>query len=139
MSLRANSEAEAFHFLTMLRQCVRMDFHQQTMKMYEFKQRSVKTGNMRYQVGTPLTMQSGVLEVVLVEARRLRPTRVQKWKDMQEQIYHKVMPALNPYVTFKLINRGEPHEFDASKHCPMKNGEVWRMQFDSIDTSGLSE
>jgi hypothetical protein len=42
LSVRAGSEADAYHFLTMLRQAARMDFHQQTMKMHEFKQRNQK-------------------------------------------------------------------------------------------------
>jgi hypothetical protein len=146
MFVRANTEAEAYHFLTMLRQCVRMDFHQQSLKMHEFKQKSQKQGNMRYQVGTPLTMQSGYLEVVLVEARRLKETKVQKDREF-DKWKHKITPEWNPYVVFKMKNRDDnttsPHPMKVVDNItrttpeerPIKNGEVVRIVIDGFTGS----
>lgn len=113
LHLRANTEDDLYHFVTMLRHCVRMDFYQQQLKVHDFKQKNQATGSRRYQVGETMTSASGYLEVVLVEARRLRPKMVQKHKDTLETVKHKLLEReFNPQVTFRMLNVSDPIDFN---------------------------
>ena len=84
LRLNAENEADMYHFVTMLRQAARMDIFEQVKRLKEFKQKSVIAHNHRPYLDSQIySSQSGHLEVVLVEAKHLRPTRVQQEQDLQ--------------------------------------------------------
>lgn len=67
--LRFPNEFEMYHFVAMLRRCVRVDHYQQALKMAEYQKRTQTTPVQQRQV----YKSGGQLDVVLVEARRLKP------------------------------------------------------------------
>jgi len=75
LHVRAPTETEMHKFVAMLRQCVRVDHHQHSMKMVAYQSKPADTV-------MPAQMQrayvGGQLEVVLVEARRLEAKGVTK-------------------------------------------------------------
>mmetsp|Transcript_80667 Transcript_80667/g.152431 ORF Transcript_80667/g.152431 Transcript_80667/m.152431 type:complete len:3749 (-) Transcript_80667:216-11462(-) len=139
LHLRCNSEDDMYHFVTMLRHCVRMDFYQQQQKVHDYKQKNSKIGQMRYHMGAPVTSATGYLEVVLMEARRLKPKQVQAHKDIKSRIAKSLEPEMNPQVTFRMYNVGEPillkAEMDRRANNVgkkyMLNGETVCVQFDA--------
>jgi hypothetical protein len=76
LHVRSPSEYEMHKFVAMLRQCVRVDHHQSSMKMRAFQEagEEMPAPTMQYQRATG----GGQLEVVLVEARRLQALGVDK-------------------------------------------------------------
>lgn len=117
--LQMPSDEDMYQFVTMLRQCVRQDLFQQVQKMREYKTKQTESTNAaRYHFGRAYTTLSGHLEVVLVEARNLRPPKVQqlpislsamsadssKYFDEMNRITHR---QYSPFVTFRLQNEVE--------------------------------
>mmetsp|Transcript_18850 Transcript_18850/g.33157 ORF Transcript_18850/g.33157 Transcript_18850/m.33157 type:complete len:3464 (-) Transcript_18850:114-10505(-) len=103
MSVCAPSEADMFHFVTMLRQAVRMDAAEQVKKLGEFKQKSAFALNNRpYMNSDMYSSKSGHLEVILVEAAHLRPPKVQKQKDINVRIEEQFKLSLQPKAIFTL-------------------------------------
>ena len=47
---------------------------------------------------------------------------------MGETITKSIRPELNPYVVFKVLNRGEPKIWDQARHAPIKTGDVYRLR-----------
>eukprot|EP00441_Pelagodinium_beii_P032443 CAMPEP_0197641952 /NCGR_PEP_ID=MMETSP1338-20131121/15748_1 /TAXON_ID=43686 ORGANISM="Pelagodinium beii, Strain RCC1491" /NCGR_SAMPLE_ID=MMETSP1338 /ASSEMBLY_ACC=CAM_ASM_000754 /LENGTH=3533 /DNA_ID=CAMNT_0043215005 /DNA_START=82 /DNA_END=10683 /DNA_ORIENTATION=- len=68
--VRFPNEFDMYQFVAMLRRCVRLDHFQQASKMLEYQQ---KKGNSAPQIKQYGPKTGGQLEVVLVEARRLKP------------------------------------------------------------------
>jgi len=105
LSLNAANEADMYHFVTMLRQAARMDIYEQVKKLKEFKQKSVYAHNHRPYLDSQIySSQSGHLEVILVEARHLRPTRVQQEQDLQTALQKSLQLDLQVDATFRLKN-----------------------------------
>jgi len=130
--LRAPSEDDMYHFVATLLQCTRMGQYEQMQKMREFKSKSTKTNKeVMYHLGPPLTTQSGYLEVVLVEARRLKPTRVQKYKDAMDRVTKMIAAELNPFVVFRLNDEGEPSEYRAGR--VIQPGETIRIRAEGYE------
>lgn len=79
LHLHAANEDEMYHFITVLRQAVRLNLHQQVKSFQDYKKKSAAVAKvLPYQLGPLYTSSSGHLEVVLVEARHLVPPRVQQ-------------------------------------------------------------
>ncbi|CAL1153084.1 unnamed protein product [Cladocopium goreaui] len=68
--LRFPNEFEMYHFVAMLRRCVRVDHYQQASKMLEYQKQQTAAAVPRQR---QLYKSGGQLEVLLVEARRLKP------------------------------------------------------------------
>lgn len=92
--MRAANEYEMHHFVAMLRRCVRLDNYQQASKMIEYQTRQaadfpelLRQANLRPMIG-------GQLDILLVEARRLKPEysllNRPEWK-----LNHDYLPDLN--------------------------------------------
>jgi hypothetical protein len=104
LHLHAPTEDDMYHFATMIRQSVRMDLAQQVKKMKEYRKKTATKATMSYHTGTTLTGAAGTLEVVLVEARHLKPTRFQGDTDMSQSVKRSVVPEFSPCVTFAMSN-----------------------------------
>jgi len=82
LHVRSPNESEMHRFVATLRQCVRMDHHQQASKMQEYQTKEVTGLDMSRRTHGPVV--GGQLEVVLVEARRLQPvgleSKVLEWQ-----------------------------------------------------------
>eukprot|EP00931_Biecheleriopsis_adriatica_P059754 TRINITY_DN35814_c0_g1_i1.p1 TRINITY_DN35814_c0_g1~~TRINITY_DN35814_c0_g1_i1.p1 ORF type:complete len:3403 (-),score=723.69 TRINITY_DN35814_c0_g1_i1:308-10516(-) len=105
LHLNAKSEADMFHFITILRQATRYDSHEQVKRLKEFKQKSAFALNNRPYLNSQMySSNSGTLEVVLVEARHLRPTRVQQDQDMHSWAQKNFRLDLQAEARFRLVN-----------------------------------
>jgi len=105
LSLNARDEADMYHFITMLRQAARMDIAEQVKKLQEFKKKSAFALNNRPYLDSQIySTQSGHLEVILVEARHLRPTRVQQEQDWQASVQKSLQLELQTEAGFSLLN-----------------------------------
>jgi len=84
VSLCTKSEDDMYQFVTQLRQAVRMCLYQQLSRLDEYKKKSAQSAlhSRPFLNSTMLSSNSGNLEVVLVEAKHLRPQRVQVDKDL---------------------------------------------------------
>ncbi|CAK9114839.1 unnamed protein product [Durusdinium trenchii] len=130
LRLNAENEADMYHFVTMLRQASRMDIFEQLKKLKEFKQKSVYAHNNRPYLDSQIySSQSGHLEVILVEAKHLRPTRVQQEQDLQTALSKSLQLDLQVEATFRLKNiddEGKAKEliYKGSKvqRCPSMTG-----------------
>jgi len=71
VQLRFPNEFEMYHFVAMLRRCVRVDHYQQASKMLEYQKRTSAMATATHR--GPIYKSGGQLDVVLVEARRLKP------------------------------------------------------------------
>merc|ERR1739848_753133 len=70
LKVRADSEEDMYQFVTMLRQCVRMDHFQQVQRLRETASKPAPNQSSMYDMALKKTSSGGSLEVVLVEARR---------------------------------------------------------------------
>ncbi|CAE7403436.1 fadB [Symbiodinium sp. KB8] len=105
LSLNARDEADMYHFITVLRQAARMDIAEQVKKLQEFKKKSAFALNNRPYLDSQIySTQSGHLEVILVEARHLRPTRVQQEQDWQASVQKSLQLELQTEAGFSLLN-----------------------------------
>lgn len=153
LHLHMPSDEDAYHFITALRQCVRMDLFQQVQKMREYKakQKEASTG-AKYHMGRVYTTATGHLEVVLVEARNLRPPKVQKLPMSMAAVgeeRNKYWDELNrvanreysPFVTFRLQSEIEDMMFRGSiKQQSMSiqntNCPNWSTQKELLSSAG---
>lgn len=105
LHLNAANEPDMYHFVTMLRQAARMNIYEQVKKLKEFKQKSVYAHNHRPYLDSQMySSQSGHLEVILVEARHLRPARVQQEQDLQTALQKSLQLDLQVEASFRLKN-----------------------------------
>eukprot|EP00930_Biecheleria_cincta_P021490 TRINITY_DN1591_c0_g1_i1.p1 TRINITY_DN1591_c0_g1~~TRINITY_DN1591_c0_g1_i1.p1 ORF type:complete len:3401 (-),score=659.74 TRINITY_DN1591_c0_g1_i1:53-10255(-) len=105
MQLNARSEAEMYHFITTLRQATRMDLCEQMKKLREFQQKSAYALNNRPYLDSEMySSKCGYLEVILVEAKHLRPTRVQQEQDLHSWAQKKMRLDLKAAAVFRLVN-----------------------------------
>eukprot|EP00929_Paragymnodinium_shiwhaense_P000295 TRINITY_DN100533_c0_g1_i1.p1 TRINITY_DN100533_c0_g1~~TRINITY_DN100533_c0_g1_i1.p1 ORF type:complete len:3625 (-),score=1181.40 TRINITY_DN100533_c0_g1_i1:304-11178(-) len=120
LHLHMPTEDDMYQFVTMLRQCTRMDLAAQVKKMQEYKKKSSsKAKQLNYVTGPTLTTNSGTLEVVLVEARHLKPIRFSGFKDREAMLKAQIAPDFSPFVQFELSNDAET---TLLKEC--KEGEM---------------
>jgi len=111
LHLQAPTEDDMYHFVTNLRQSVRMNLFQEALKLEQYERKSnASRHNNTYSLGPIHSTKSGHLEVVLVEARHLRPPMVQKDFDMQKSVERAVEAELNCLVAFKLRNGPDGEE-----------------------------
>lgn len=111
LHLHAPSESDACHFVTMLRQSLRLDLAQQIRKLQEYKAKSARAAPP-YDLGPVLSQESGHLEVVLVEARHLLPQVVQPEPDPTARVAWLPGGPPQPNVTFVLKDKVAEFEQD---------------------------
>lgn len=101
--LHAESEDEMYHFVTALRQSARMDLFQQLLKLDEFKKKSaLSAASMPYRMGPVFSTAAGHLEVVLVQARHLKPPQILKDKDVATTMMKMMDAELHPMALFTM-------------------------------------
>eukprot|EP00927_Polykrikos_kofoidii_P042711 TRINITY_DN36766_c0_g1_i1.p1 TRINITY_DN36766_c0_g1~~TRINITY_DN36766_c0_g1_i1.p1 ORF type:complete len:3469 (-),score=466.77 TRINITY_DN36766_c0_g1_i1:385-10791(-) len=119
LHLHVPSDADMYHFITMLRQCVRMDLSQQIKKMREHRGKIAKRAAEAhtYRAGPPLSTATGNLEVVLVEARHLTPPKMMKTSmgEIVDKVKKASGAALNPFVQFTMFIDDKPMIYRGSK------------------------
>jgi len=76
LHVRSPTETDMYKFIAMLRQCVRVEHHSQSMKMETYQNKPLEQAAVPQQMGRGYV--GGQLEVVLVEARRLGALGVHK-------------------------------------------------------------
>eukprot|EP00928_Gymnodinium_smaydae_P014043 TRINITY_DN15093_c0_g5_i1.p1 TRINITY_DN15093_c0_g5~~TRINITY_DN15093_c0_g5_i1.p1 ORF type:complete len:3429 (-),score=728.45 TRINITY_DN15093_c0_g5_i1:188-10474(-) len=158
LRLHAPTEDDMYQFVTMLRQCVRLDIANQVSKMQEFKSKAQsRSTGLNYTTGGVLTNASGNLEVVLVEARNLRPAQVMPTaKDLKHWVDVNTALELNPSVKFTirkgngeaLVYRGSKSQVsmsmqntinpDWSKERDLKSSGGWSFKTPLIEPTDLS-
>jgi len=128
LRLRAPSEADMYEFITLLKQSAQMNMWLQQEKMQDYSLQSARSSAAQYHTGAAFTHDSGVLEVVLVEARRLRAKMVQKHKDAKSRLAKMLEGDVNSFVVFRINADGDPIPYEQGR--PIANLETIRVQAD---------
>lgn len=126
LHLHAQTEDDMHQFVTNLRLCARMNVQQKRLKLAEWKKRSALAATaLPYQMGEVLTTSSGHLEVVLIEARHLRPPRVMKDQDAMAGITKMMAAQLTTMASFQIKQSGKPLPYRGStmQFAPLLTGD----------------
>eukprot|EP00929_Paragymnodinium_shiwhaense_P065225 TRINITY_DN32718_c0_g3_i1.p1 TRINITY_DN32718_c0_g3~~TRINITY_DN32718_c0_g3_i1.p1 ORF type:complete len:3402 (+),score=1051.59 TRINITY_DN32718_c0_g3_i1:472-10206(+) len=155
--MRASNENEMYQFVAMLRRCVRLDSHHQASKMIEYQARAQVENPVIQQMNHGL--RGGQLDVLLVEARRLKPP-AGLLNRSEFKLHEGFLPRMNgtsageamkttpegntiisTYVNFRMLNAGQPIPYKGQKvqQSPVISGTdspVWAFQPELAGSGG---